>query len=828
MKQRGKRIRPSGKDLVFHFTIASLLPVFLLVVGLFHVKTIQQINWQDFNLSQADKIDIPYLIISFSVAILICLLVAFVFKRVRYDTVKQLYHRQKLAKMILENKWYESEQVKTEGFFKDSAGRTKEKITYFPKMYYRLKNGLIQIRVEITLGKYQDQLLHLEKKLESGLYCELTDKELKDSYVEYTLLYDTIASRISIDENPYMAKNDANIHHDCYNSDSTDEVLPVGIYPEINVSYEKVNPNASPAVFFDNYGHSVVPLLGGLAIRDINAEETQTIGYFSPKQHDGGGYVIQSSYSFVDENNRLVCPTSNNHVLMLKATDEEGNVLPEFEKVLDIDIKAAAEAITGKTLDQNLLSVVFDYEGNLWFATGGFRIYPERQQQGAMGYISRDAINAILNGEEVDLTASTFVYELTPGEGAENGIASSKEGAVILTNQNCYLLKADNGVQVEWCTPYESAGAKDSKEGDETTGGGLAWGSGCSPSLTSNLVMFTDNQNPVNLLALDMKTGEKVASTPVIDELPEEMQVSVENSAIVYDNSEGTVSTIVCNWFGAGSAKLADADNDSSVQTYENIYDVNWLQKGNKMVMPGVERVDTIKTDDGYEMKSIWCRDDIRDTSMMKLSTATGYIYGYVQDLDSGMWQFIMIDFESGETEFSMDVSDKPGYNNMAIGMYAGNSGNALYCPTGYLELLRLQDRFVYLPEMPYRKVDLDKAMRNILTQEEFTEDGGKGNVAGWLNKITVENVHPSTTVAIRMKGLAGKTDDFKLYAYGKDGKLTEVPEDLWKIQTEDGTIPEKLSEDTLYEVHVTVEDGGTFDLSETEKEIKIAVVLGK
>ena len=90
---------------------------------------------------------------------------------------------------------------------------------------------------------------------------------------------------------------------------------------------------------------------------------------------------------------------------------------------------------------------------------------------------------------------------------------------------------------------------------------------------------------------------------------------------------------------------------------------------------------------------------------MMKLSTATGYIYGYVQDLDSGMWQFIMIDFETGETAFSMDVSDKPGYNNMAIGMYAGSSGNALYCPTGYLELLRLQDRFVYLPEMPYRKV---------------------------------------------------------------------------------------------------------------------------
>ena len=630
-----------------------------------------------------------------------------------------------------------------------------------------------------------------------------------------------------MDENPYMAASDSNIHHDCYNTDSTDEVLPVDIYSEINVSYEKANPNASPAVFFDSYGHSVVPLLGGLAIRDINADETQTLGYFSPKQHDNGSYLIQSSYSFVDESNRIVCPTNDNRVLMLKATDEEGNVLPEFEKVLDIDIKAAAEAALGKTLDQNLLSVVFDYEGNLWFATGGFRIYPDRKQQGTFGYVSRAAIDKILNGEDVDLSDSVFVYELEPGEGAENGIAASKEGAVILTNLKCYLLQADNGVKKVWETSYKSVGAKESKEGDETTGGGLAWGGGCSPSLTKDLVMFTDNQDPVNLIAVDMKTGEQVASMPVIDELPEGTQVSVENSAIVYDDGEGTVSTIVCNWFGAGSAKLGEADNDSSIQSYENIYDVGWLRQGNKMIAPGIERVDTIKTEDGYEMKSIWCRSDLSDTSMMKLSTATGYIYGYVQNLETGMWQYIMLDFETGETVFTMDISDKPGYNNMAIGMYAGNSGNSLYCPTGYLELLRLQDRFVYLPEMPYRKVDLDQAMRNVLSQEKFEADGGQGDVEGWLNTITIENVHPNTTVAIRMKGISGETGSMKLYAYGADGTLKEVPAEKWHIQTEDGETPDTLTEDVLYEVHMTVEDGGDFDLSETEKEIKISAVLG-
>ena len=631
-----------------------------------------------------------------------------------------------------------------------------------------------------------------------------------------------------VEVNPYMAKSDANIHHDGYNTDSTDEVLPVGIYPEINVSYETTNANASPAIYFDSYGHAVVPLLGGIAIRDLNAEETRTLGYFSPKQHDGGGYMIQSSYTFLDNENRIVCPTSNNHVLMLRATDEAGSVLPEFEKVLDIDIKAAAETALGKALGQNLLSVVFDYEGNLWFATGGFRIYPQRAQQGVMGYIARSAIDAILNGEAVDLAKAVYVCDLPAGEGAENGIAASREGAVILTNQNCYLLRANEGVEVVWKTPYESAGAKVSKEGDKTTGGGLAWGGGCSPTLTPELVLFTDNQEIVNLIALDMKTGEVVASMPVLDDLPEGYQVAVENSAIVYDDGQGKVSTIVCNWFGAGNAGLANPDSDSSIQSYANIYDMNWLTRGNSMIAPGVERVDTIETENGYEMKSVWSRSDLSDTSIMKLSTATGYIYGYVQDLTTGMWQYIILDFETGETVFTMDVSNKYGYNNMAIGMYAGNSGNALYCPTGYLELLRLQDRFVYLPEMPYRKVDLDQTARNVLSQQQFAQDGGEGSVASWLNTVTVRSVHPNTTVAFRMNNLSGSAAELKLYAYGVDGKLQQVPTELWKITAEDGQAVSELADGTLYELRVTVADGGNLDLSETAKEIKVSVVIGK
>ena len=125
----------------------------------------------------------------------VCALVAFLYYRYGYDRIKRLLHRQKLARMVLENKWYEAENTKDSVFFTDLQSRSREKIVWFPKIYYQMEKGLLHICCEITMGKYQEQLLSLEDKLESGLYCELTDKTLHDGYIEYTLLYDMIANR---------------------------------------------------------------------------------------------------------------------------------------------------------------------------------------------------------------------------------------------------------------------------------------------------------------------------------------------------------------------------------------------------------------------------------------------------------------------------------------------------------------------------------------------------------------------------------------------------------------------------------------------------------
>ena len=47
-------------------------------------------------------------------------------------------------------------------------------------------------------------------------------------------------------------------------------------------------------------------------------------------------------------------------------------------------------------------------------------------------------------------------------------------------------------------------------------------------------------------------------------------------------------------------------------------------------------------------------------------------------------------------------------------------------------------------------------------------------------------------------------------------------------VDTSDELVVDTLSDGTLYELRVSVADGGAFDLSETEKEIKISVVLAK
>ncbi|EGO5016451.1 TPA: ATP-binding protein [Enterococcus faecalis] len=206
IKYRGKRIRFCDHHLIVSFFCRLLLPPALVSLFLFHFPLLKQLNWRQLSLTNLPPlstlpINLSYELLSLGVTSCLCIFIVYLFITFKIDFFKQLQHRQKIARMIIDNNWYDSETITEDSFFKDlPSSKSKEKITYFPKIYYHMKAGYLHISVEITMGRNQDQLLKLERKLESGLYCDLVDKELQEGFIEYVLLYDTIGSRISIDE----------------------------------------------------------------------------------------------------------------------------------------------------------------------------------------------------------------------------------------------------------------------------------------------------------------------------------------------------------------------------------------------------------------------------------------------------------------------------------------------------------------------------------------------------------------------------------------------------------------------------------------------------
>ena len=644
-----------------------------------------------------------------------------------------------------------------------------------------------------------------------------------------------------IAQNPYLSPAEANIHIDVYNSDVTAKAMPLGIYSEVIEGISKDSPNSPPAFFYDNLGRAIAPysqimddgtvMSGGIAIRDMDSSNLEVKGKFQPYLDDHNAkYGIQISYSFVDKDNYLIGPTTHGHVVMIRTTDANNDVLPVFEKVLDVDIVGGAIKSLGDEIDKNLLSLVYDYSGNLWFVTGGFHKNPAYSKAGFWGYLDREYIDRYLAGES-DLNVDKYLHytKLAAGENAENGIAAHPEGCVILTNQACYLLEGLNGnVNVRWKVPYESSGGKNAQLDSGITGAGLAWGGGSSPTLTKELALFTDNQDIVNLIAVNIKTGEIVIKTPVLD-LGDEIIVSVENSISVYAPDVNTISVLVCNWFGAGNANIFNPDADSSVQSYNNLYDDNWRENGSKYLMPGVERIDILKNKDGtYQAKSIWQRDDLKDTSMIKFASGAGYYYGYTQDEKTSKWGFFALDYDNGKTVFWKDVSKQSSYNNIAVGIMQGNNGNAVYCPTNSQTLVRLQDRFAYLPDEPNKKLDITKMERKLLSNKEFKKaSNSKETVASYLLSASIEDVKKETLLAFRLNGLSGSIDDYSVYYMTKNNKLKKLKE--FKICDEKGQeINKNMDEKMIYELRIKVDVSSNMNLASLDKTITSTVVLAK
>ncbi|MDA1478042.1 helicase HerA domain-containing protein [Bacillus changyiensis] len=196
-KYRGIRIRPRHKNIIMITGVLIFVPVFLISMFFFWkdhfihldiVKTVKHFEW-----------NVPLIITSFLCSVLIASVSVVLAYFLLFDVYKKMLHRQKIARMIFSNKFYEKENVKTRKIFSKETD-TREKITYFPKIYYRVIDNYIYIRIAMDMNRFQNRFLDLGKDLENGLFCDLVGKEIEEGFVCFKLLYDVEKNRISIDD----------------------------------------------------------------------------------------------------------------------------------------------------------------------------------------------------------------------------------------------------------------------------------------------------------------------------------------------------------------------------------------------------------------------------------------------------------------------------------------------------------------------------------------------------------------------------------------------------------------------------------------------------
>ncbi len=202
IKYRGRKIKARDKNLVFKFYLSIILFIFVFTFFSFYFTRILSYDWQNFNffsLSEYFKsLDYVYLIICFSVAVVLSFVFIIIYMKMCKKSCLKRRHRQALCRMILSNGWYETESYNDGFFTTGTASSVKKHISWFPKIYYRLQNSRIYISVRSNMGKAQDSLLSLEKKIETGLFCEFIEFTANEPYYNYVFYYDMAQTRINV------------------------------------------------------------------------------------------------------------------------------------------------------------------------------------------------------------------------------------------------------------------------------------------------------------------------------------------------------------------------------------------------------------------------------------------------------------------------------------------------------------------------------------------------------------------------------------------------------------------------------------------------------
>lgn len=126
IQRKGNRIRASDRSLVVRSITLRLTVLFLGILLLLNIPALLHTDWNRVSLLHEGSIKLtvtPYMVVSVMAAALVCGVASFLYDRYCPDKIKQLCHRQKLSRMILENGWYGVRAVTGQRLFQRPASQ---------------------------------------------------------------------------------------------------------------------------------------------------------------------------------------------------------------------------------------------------------------------------------------------------------------------------------------------------------------------------------------------------------------------------------------------------------------------------------------------------------------------------------------------------------------------------------------------------------------------------------------------------------------------------------------------------------------------------------
>jgi hypothetical protein len=266
-----------------------------------------------------------------------------------------------------------------------------------------------------------------------------------------------------------MAPNGkSNIHDDAYQSDTYKDLGPLGRGMERRSTFLS-RECASTA--FDQKGRLISICVGvdgpQLYRFDPVTLETQAVMELPPRVVTGGDPFTDFSgggYFYLDDNDRVVTPTTTRHIWVIRDTDAG------FELEHDYDVTAAVSDPNDK-----LISALPDWSGLLWFAS----------TKGVVGTIDTTAT-----------VPETTIKSKDLDEPNGNSFAVDDDGGVyIVTDKALYRFDADSDgtPKVTWREEYPNIG--------ERKPGQTEAGSGTTPTVMGDkYVSITDNADPMDIV----------------------------------------------------------------------------------------------------------------------------------------------------------------------------------------------------------------------------------------------------------------------------------------------------------------------------------------